>query len=85
MTYCLAVFRSRTQTYEFIDRMQRFGLSAKAVNTPPEAHIGCGISAEFFMAHKGYAVRIIGKYGLNGFAGFYRVDVSGGRTYATPV
>ena len=85
MIYCLAVFKSRTQTYEFIDHMTRSGISARAVNTPAEAHIGCGVSAEFYMGHRGFAQRVINGYGLNGFLGFYRVERKGGRTFTTSV
>ena len=74
MNLCLAVFRSRTQTYEFIEQMTRSGISCRAVSTPPEAHIGCGISAEFYIGHKGYATDIIYKKGLNSFVAFYKAE-----------
>lgn len=80
MNLCLAVFRSRTQTYEFIEYMARSGISCRAVNTPPEAHIGCGISAEFYIAHKPYAYEVISRRGLNSFVAFYKVVKSGKRT-----
>lgn len=73
MNLCIAVFRSRTQTYEFIDYMTRSGISCRAVNTPPEAKVGCGISAEFNLGHSGYASKIIRFRGLNSFVAFYKV------------
>ncbi len=47
MTFCIAVFRSRTQVMEFIEYMQSRGIDSSAINTPAEAHVGCGISAKF--------------------------------------
>ena len=42
--YVLAAFRSRTQTMAFYDRLKRVGCMAVVVNTPKEAHVGCGVS-----------------------------------------
>ena len=80
MNLCLAVFRSRTQTYEFIEYMVRSGISCRAVTTPPEAHLGCGISAEFYIAHKSYAAEVISKKGLNSFVAFYKITTRGRTT-----
>ena len=43
----LAVFRSRSQTLDFISVLKAGGVPAQAVNTPREAGVGCGISAKF--------------------------------------
>lgn len=43
----LAVFRSRAQTLEYISFLKASGVPTQAVNTPKEAGVGCGISAQF--------------------------------------
>ena len=48
MNYVLAVFRSRTQTQNFAFLMRERGMDCSVVQTPPEANVGCGISARFF-------------------------------------
>ena len=80
MAFCLAVFRSRTQVMEFVEYMQSRGIDSRAVNTPAEAHVGCGISARFPKIYLNYAKEVIQKLGLNTFAGFYIISVNGGRT-----
>ncbi|MBQ7642609.1 MAG: DUF3343 domain-containing protein [Clostridia bacterium] len=80
MFFCIAVFRSRTQVLEFIDYMTAAGIYASAVNTPVEAHIGCGISAKFYAAHIGYAKEVVARKGIGGFVGFYRIERTGKRT-----
>ena len=42
----LAVFRSRSQTLDFVARLRSFGIPASAVSTPKEANVGCGLSAK---------------------------------------
>ena len=80
MAFCLAVFRSRTQVMELVEYMQSRGIDSRAVNTPAEAHVGCGISARFPKIYLNYAKEVIQKLGLNTFAGFYIISVNGGRT-----
>ncbi len=41
----LAVFRSRSQTLDFLSRLRNAGVPSQAVNTPREAGVGCVISA----------------------------------------
>lgn len=43
----LAVFRSRSQTIDFVSRLQHAGILVQTVNTPKEAGVGCGLSAKF--------------------------------------
>ncbi len=80
MDLCIAIFRSRTQVYEFIDFMTNAGIACSAINTPTEAHIGCGISARFYCGHRGYAREIIMRRNLNTFVGFYHIMQQGMRT-----
>ena len=74
MIFCIAVFRSRTNTMEFIDLMARAGVTCRPVNTPTAMRVGCGVSARFSCAYKGVAEKIIKNSSLNSFVGFYRVE-----------
>ncbi|MBR1867779.1 MAG: DUF3343 domain-containing protein [Clostridia bacterium] len=73
MIFCIAVFRSRTNTMEFIDQMTRAGIICRPVNTPTAMKVGCGVSARFSCVYKGVAEKIIKNYSLGTFVGFYRV------------
>ena len=79
----LAVFRSRTQTMDFIFRLQRCGVNVQAVNTPKEARVGCGLSAKFsyFALPQAQAVLRGGRY--SAFVGFLRAEDRCGRTVFT--
>lgn len=74
MTFCIAVFRSRTQVMEFIEYMQSGGIDCAAINTPVEARIGCGISARFPAVYLNYAKNVVEKLRLNTFRGFFTVN-----------
>lgn len=65
---------------EFVEYLQSRGIDSRAVNTPAEAHVGCGISARFPKIYLNYAKEVIQKLGFNTFAGFYIISVNGGRT-----
>ncbi len=80
MGFCIAVFRSRTQVMEFIEYFQSGGIDARAVNTPAEAKIGCGISARFPKIYLPYAASAVNKLNLNTFTGFYEIRTVGNRT-----
>lgn len=78
--YVLAAFGSRTQVLEFIEQLRSRGIAARAVNTPSDAHIGCGISAEFPYEFTGFARSVVQRYGLDSLKGFYLYERRGGRT-----
>ena len=80
MTFCIAVFRSRTQVMEFIEYMQSHGIDCGAVNTPAEAHVGCGISARFPQVYANYAKETVLKLKLRSFSGFYSITRNANRT-----
>ena len=71
MTY-LAVFRSRAQALDYISALKRAGVPARAVNTPKEAGVGCGISALFDEHFFPRARAVLGSYPYSAFAGFMR-------------
>ena len=66
MRYCIAVFASRTQVYEFADILLSGGINARVINTPAEARIGCGVSAKFPYINYPYAKGIAKSFRLFG-------------------
>jgi hypothetical protein len=71
--YCLAVFRSRTHTIGFLKYMRAQGIDAKAVNTPTELNIGCGISARIPCEYLKFSKQVVTALDLTSFRGFYSV------------
>lgn len=67
----IAVFRSRTQLFSFVNAFERMGGRATIVSTPQAVGVGCGLSASF---DEGYFIkaRTIAS-GRAGFVGFYRI------------
>ena len=66
----LAVFRSRSQTLDYLARLRSSGVPAQAVNTPREAGVGCGISARFDDAFLPRARYLIRTRSYSSFSGF---------------
>ena len=63
----VAVFRSRTDVLSFIDDMKKNSQFAKAISTPKQANIGCGISAEITSLGVYTAKKLINKNRYNSF------------------
>ena len=82
MRYVLAVFRSRTQVMEFRDYMKTGGVDCRIMNTPAEAHVGCGICAAFPYSYLAYAKTVVRYYSLN-LTGFYSFSREGSRSAVT--
>ncbi len=80
----LAVFRSRTQSLDYAERLQRYGVSASTAPAPKEAKIGCGLCVRFDarVFPRAKAILKTGRY--SSFKGFYRLDFIGGRVSVAP-
>ena len=80
----LAVFRSRTHSLAYAERLESYGVPAATVPTPKEARIGCGLCVRFDARYfvRAQAVMRIGQY--SSFKGFYKMDFVGGRLSLTP-
>ncbi len=80
----LAVFRSRTQSLDYAERLHKYGVSASTSPAPKEAKIGCGLCVRFdarvYLRAK--AILRTGKY--SSFKGYYKLDFVGGRISVTP-
>ena len=73
----LAVFRSRSQTLDFLSRLRAAGVPSQAVSTPREAGVGCGISAKFDENFLPRARAVLDRFPYSSFSGFLK----GGQYY----
>ncbi len=80
----LAVFRSRTHSLDYAERLRSFGVDATTMPTPKEAKIGCGLCVRFDarVFVRAQAILKTGKY--SSFKGFYKMDFFNGRAMITP-
>lgn len=70
----LAVFRSRSQSVDFAQKLQEYGIPAATAPAPKEVNIGCGLCVRFDdrLLPRVRAVLRLGKYST--FKGFYRME-----------
>ena len=76
----LAVFASRSQALDAISYLRGMGVPARAVSTPKDAGVGCGISVKF---EEGFLPRVrllLSKRPYSSYAGIMR-ERSGGYMY----
>ena len=80
----LAVFRSRSHSLDYAERLNSYGVSATTVPTPKEAKIGCGLCVRFDARYfiRAQANMKTAKY--SSIKGFYKIDFVNGRTSVTP-
>ena len=80
----LAVFRSRSHSLDYAERLQNYGVPATTMNTPKEAKIGCGLCVRFDARYfvRAQAILRTGRY--VSFKGFYKMDYINGKVSVTP-
>ncbi len=80
----LAVFRSRSQSLDYAERLQRYGVPASTTPAPKEAKIGCGLCVRIDGRdyYRAKAILKTGKY--SSFKGYYKLDFVGGRVSILP-
>ncbi len=80
----LAVFRSRSQSLDYAERLHKYGVVATTAPAPKEARIGCGLCVRFDsrVFVRARAILKTGKY--SSFKGFYRLEFVGGKISVTP-
>lgn len=81
MEYCLAVFKSRTQTMKFYERLSNLGVPCSVVNTPRQASLGCGLSVKFPVQYLSHVRRLLGSENYYSYGGIFRVNGSSVRPY----
>ena len=81
----LAVFRSRTHSLDYLERLHKYGVEATTTLAPKEARIGCGLCVSFDarLLPRAQAILKTGKY--TSFKGFYKKEFVGDRVIITPV
>ena len=77
----LAVFRARSHSLDYAERLQSYGVIATTMPTPKEAGIGCGICVRFDSRYFYRARAILKVGGYSSFKGFYKMEFDGGRFY----
>lgn len=79
MSELLAVFRSRSQAMDCMNKMRAYGVPAQLINTPKEANVGCGLSIRIPLNYASKAKTIIARIGYSAFYGYMKLDVRGGK------
>lgn len=80
----LAVFRGRTQSLDYAERLRRYGVAATTTTAPKEANVGCGLCVRFDARDMVRAKAILSTGRYAAFKGFYRLEYVGGRPTAIP-
>ena len=80
----LAVFRSRSNSLDYAERLISYGVQATTVTIPKEAKIGCGLCVRFDARYfvRAQAILKTGRY--SSFRGFYKIEFINGRTSVLP-
>lgn len=73
MQYIIAVFKSRTDSYLFLNLMRSYSATVKIVNTPKELNMPCGTSVAFNMNMYNIALSTLNRRHFSSFAGTYRI------------
>ncbi len=74
----LAVFRSRSQSVDFAQKLMEYGVPCETVPAPKEARIGCGLCVRFDGRVLTRAKAILHLGGYSTFKGFYKMDYQAG-------
>lgn len=80
----LAVFRARTQSLDYAERLYKYGIEATTIPAPKEARIGCGLCVRFDARYYVRANAILRTARYSSFKGFYKMDFDGGKVLITP-
>ena len=81
MTELLAVFRSRSQAIDCMNKMRACGVTAQLINTPKEANVGCGLSLKIPPASSARAKNLIARVNYSAFYGYMRIETRGGKIF----
>lgn len=80
----LAVFRSRSHSLDYAERLRTHGIAATTISAPKEVKIGCGLCVRFEerVFSRTQAILKIGNY--SSFKGFYKIEFSNGYMQISP-
>ena len=80
----LAVFRSRSHSLDYAERLNAYGVTATTVSAPKEANVGCGICVRFDARYFVRAKAVLKTGGYASFKGFYKMEYIGANLFVTP-
>lgn len=80
----LAVFRSRSHSLDYAERLNSYGVVATTTSAPKEANIGCGLCVRFDARYFVRAKAVLKTGGYDSFKGFYKLDYIGGSPFVVP-
>jgi len=83
--YFIAVFKSRTQTLKFYDKLKQKRADAFIINTPNQANLGCGLSVKFFQESLNCVKKLLILENYYSFAGLFYVLGKGHSLKLKPV
>lgn len=81
MTDTLAIFRSRSQAIDCMNKLRALNIPAQLINTPKEAGVGCGLSLRFSAAAASRVKNVIARMNYSSFYGYMRIDFRGGKIF----
>ena len=79
MEKVIVAFRSRSDTLGFAEFLKRNGIACRIVNTPKEAQVGCGLSAEVLKVNLSLVRVAVKRFSAKSFAGIFAVYFDRGR------
>lgn len=80
----LAVFRSRSHSLAYAERLNGYGVAATTTPAPKEAKIGCGLCVRFDVRYFARAKAILHTGRYTSFKGFYKMEYIAGRISVLP-
>ena len=80
----LAVFRSRSHSLDYVEKLNGYGVTSVTVPAPKEAKIGCGLCVRFDARYFTRAKAVLKSGRYSSFKGFYKIEFVGGRMSVSP-
>ena len=80
----LAVFRSRSQSLDYANKLRAYGVISETVSAPKDAKIGCGLCVRFDAKVFVRAQAVLKSVKYSSFKGFYKMDFSGASVKLLP-
>lgn len=81
----VVVFKSKTEVFSFMERARRVGIGGKAVATPKEIKIGCGLAVAIADNYAMSAWGIIRNGDFQTFYGIFKIKRNGLKSTLTRV
>lgn len=84
MNFIIAVFKVRSQTMAFYDKLKRQGVMVNIINTPKQAKVSCGISVRFPSKALPLAYATL-ENRFDSFVGFFELKIINGHSEVLPL